>query len=652
MALDQDFPGQFEMSIGDESIPFTMQAEISHMTLEEAIASGFFDLPDEPGMIRIPVTINVEIPLHLLYPPQPPEDRHAPDELYDVAEDEADREARRRRAAGCEFISEGIREMYGPAAAAEKAAFRDMLQVIRSGKGQGLPALRGNDAEERAAFCDLLKVIHGSRGQSFPMPPATKPIDVTDAEFRDVVESVPSGDAHGKPPAKAVVAQHDPMTPSSGGSGGGAGGRAQALPTLPVAEPIDTTDVELPRIVVDGPPFSNSAVAATATPAPAALPATTAPVSLPAVPAGQAAAGSGATGPAAAAPSPIDPATLPQDPLDPAQYATVVARHRYLASKYDPSSTADRAENLITGAMSDPARVLTPSEQAEHKALSAAIFRTLVPTPTPDEARLDAIASSPLGTIASLGVRATGGSQPSQDLALHLGAAAEGIGLSAAGARAGPTTAFLGAQTGSSVPIEPQPINAASAQKNAYLETLRARRSDDISEVQTFKANGVSPTDAALFLTTTNGQQFLNALQAADPGASSDTIASRAVGQIQSGRKIPQRTVALSPLVKIVPEGQPVSPYSPYFTTLDELKKANSSGLNFGDYFGLPIDSQARTYDVYQIDPLDSSKVFISTVAPTTELGGLVEQPGGSIQAIVPDRGRYSNPVLLGKISN
>jgi hypothetical protein len=33
-----------------------VQAEISHMTLEEATASGLFDLPDEPGMVRIPIT--------------------------------------------------------------------------------------------------------------------------------------------------------------------------------------------------------------------------------------------------------------------------------------------------------------------------------------------------------------------------------------------------------------------------------------------------------------------------------------------------------------------------------------------------------------------------------------------------------------------
>ncbi len=53
-------------SLGDESISMTMQAEASHMTLDEAIASGLFDIAEEPGMIRIPITLNVMIPGHLL----------------------------------------------------------------------------------------------------------------------------------------------------------------------------------------------------------------------------------------------------------------------------------------------------------------------------------------------------------------------------------------------------------------------------------------------------------------------------------------------------------------------------------------------------------------------------------------------------------
>ena len=191
--------------------------------------------------------------------------------------------------------------------------------------------------------------------------------------------------------------------------------------------------------------------------------------------------GAGGAASASAVPGPVDATTLPPGPLDPARYATVVARNRYLAGKYDPSSMIDQTENLVTGAMSDPGRVLTPDEQAEHWALSEAIRHTLVPAPTTDEARLDAMETSPLGTIASLGVSVAGGSQASQDLALGLGAAAEGVGLSVAGARAGPATAFLGAQTGESAhPIDKaQIIDVAGEATNpvyaeAYKDDLRA----------------------------------------------------------------------------------------------------------------------------------------------------------------------------------
>ena len=65
-------------SIGDESIAMTMQAEASHMTLDEAIASGLFDIAEEPGMVRIPITLNVMIPGHLLQPIERAAD-HDPD---------------------------------------------------------------------------------------------------------------------------------------------------------------------------------------------------------------------------------------------------------------------------------------------------------------------------------------------------------------------------------------------------------------------------------------------------------------------------------------------------------------------------------------------------------------------------------------------
>jgi hypothetical protein len=139
------------------------------------------------------------------------------------------------------------------------------------------------------------------------------------------------------------------------------------------------------------------------------------------------AAGSGAT------PNPIDPESLPPGPLNKVDYERVGERNRYLASKYDPNNLYDRFINTFTGAMNDPANVRTPSEQAEHEALSQKIIDTVFPQPTVAEARLDAMEASPLGTAAWLGVRQWGGSVQAQDFVLDVGRSVEGLALSRAG---------------------------------------------------------------------------------------------------------------------------------------------------------------------------------------------------------------------------
>lgn len=107
-----------------------------------------------------------------------------------------------------------------------------------------------------------------------------------------------------------------------------------------------------------------------------------------------------------------------------------------------------------------------------------------------------------------------------------------------------------------------------------------------------------------------------------------------------------------TPLVKIVPQGQNVSRYSPFFTTMDELQSVKKSGQTLADRFGLPIKSEAPVYDIYKITSTSESKVFISKVAPTSELGGLVEREGKAIQYIVPSRSTWEPPVHVGTIEN
>jgi hypothetical protein len=105
-------------------------------------------------------------------------------------------------------------------------------------------------------------------------------------------------------------------------------------------------------------------------------------------------------------------------------------------------------------------------------------------------------------------------------------------------------------------------------------------------------------------------------------------------------------------LVKIVPHGQSVSPYSPYFTTSAQLQQVAGQCASLADCFGLPLKSEAPLYDVYQVMPKGTVTVFVSQVAPTEELGGLVRRRGGAQQYLLPNRSLWSAPVLVGTIKN
>lgn len=182
------------------------------------------------------------------------------------------------------------------------------------------------------------------------------------------------------------------------------------------------------------------------------------------------------------------------------------------------------------------------------------------------------------------------------------------------------------------------------------LDTLRTTHTAEIDSFSTFKTYGVDRGTADSYLSTFQGQQLLRELSAADPTADISKIYARAVDQLGSGSGKPELLTTNSPLVKIVPQGQTVSPYSPFFTTAADLDAASKSGYSLADYFGLPVRSEAQLYDIYQISPSGPATVFVSKVAPTTELGGLVSRPGGAIQYVVPNRGPWSLPTHIGTL--
>jgi uncharacterized Zn-binding protein involved in type VI secretion len=172
-----------------------------------------------------------------------------------------------------------------------------------------------------------------------------------------------------------------------------------------------------------------------------------------------------------------------------------------------------------------------------------------------------------------------------------------------------------------------------------------------IENASTFKTYGLDRNAADKFLSTPDGELLLDELGRSDPTATPSQIYVRAVDQLSTGSNSP--TVVkdtTSPLVKIVPQGKTVSEFSPFFTTPEELRSAAASGKGLSDYFGLPLKSSASTYDVYKIVPKAPATVFVSKVAPTSELGGAVRNSGGGSQTIVANRNVWSAPVKVGTI--
>ncbi len=191
-----------------------------------------------------------------------------------------------------------------------------------------------------------------------------------------------------------------------------------------------------------------------------------------------------------------------------------------------------------------------------------------------------------------------------------------------------------------------------AAQASVYAQGRAAA----IADSSTFETHGLDNAAADKYLSTPEGEKFLDALSAADPHSTDDVIYKRAVSMLKTGSNQPVMQTINSPMMKIVPQGKSVSPYSPFFTTQKELQAAMSSGKSLQDYFGLPLSSHAKSYDVYQMTPSQPTNVWVSKIAPTSELGGEFKTSGGGTQYLVPNRNvkngsAWSTPQHIGTIS-
>ncbi|MDI3510776.1 MAG: hypothetical protein PWQ61_1541 [Betaproteobacteria bacterium] len=184
-------------------------------------------------------------------------------------------------------------------------------------------------------------------------------------------------------------------------------------------------------------------------------------------------------------------------------------------------------------------------------------------------------------------------------------------------------------------------------------ESVKRRFDDEtINKAKTFRTLGVGRQAALNYLDTPQGTKYLEQLLDASPNLTNDELQSRAIGQIASGRELPRIEINSDPLFKIVPKGSQPSQHSPFWAKEADLNAAVNGGKNLSDHFALPVASESPRYDVYRITPKAPAEAFVNTVAPTSELDGLVKKTGGARQYLTPNRNLYEPAELVRSVDN
>lgn len=175
-----------------------------------------------------------------------------------------------------------------------------------------------------------------------------------------------------------------------------------------------------------------------------------------------------------------------------------------------------------------------------------------------------------------------------------------------------------------------------------------------IREAGTFQTQGVSKQQARDYLETPEGRLFFQRVIEAEPGAPNERLRRRAIEQLASGRELPRMEFIDDALVKIVASGSHDRSlaHSPYFAKRSDLENDLAHGHRLHDRYGLPIKSESQVYDLYEIRPKAPTEVFVSEIAPTSELGGEVRHAGGGTQYLVPNRGLFTEATRVGSIGN
>jgi filamentous hemagglutinin len=169
---------------------------------------------------------------------------------------------------------------------------------------------------------------------------------------------------------------------------------------------------------------------------------------------------------------------------------------------------------------------------------------------------------------------------------------------------------------------------------------------------ENFTTNGVKATAEVMQMPQV--QALVREIQAGNAGISIQTAIKYAQDYIVSGSTIPQASIATpgSTLIKVVPKGDGISPYSGYWISPQQAQAiAVMTPEKASQVLGLPATQAARIsnsgIDFYAITAKAgvTPNVFVSKIASTAQ--GAVIMPGGAQQVIVPNRSLWTQPIAV-----
>ena len=146
-------------------------------------------------------------------------------------------------------------------------------------------------------------------------------------------------------------------------------------------------------------------------------------------------------------------------------------------------------------------------------------------------------------------------------------------------------------------------------------------------------------------------QTMIQELRAGSSGLSADEAKNFVTQWIQSGSTLPSTATAApgSILIKVVPKGESVTPYTPYWMSVEQARAVSTmTPEQAGKALGLPAEQAWKILnggvDFYAITPKSGvvPKVFVSDVAATGQ--GAVNNVANARQVIVPNRSLWTEP--------